>query len=146
MHQGRLALATGFDVEVGSLHVGAKGLVLNHTHSASPIKNHQEGACGMGIAPTTTCHATQSSCSGAADMALLYCISHTIYRDGGGVVALTSFLDPPRCFGKALSRIDRVRLASPLLVVAFLETCFFFVALFVAVIAGYFGLIAPLFP
>ena len=61
-------------------------------------------------------------------------------------MALTSFLDPPRCFGKALSRIDRVRVASPLLVVAFLETCFFFVSLFAAVVAGNFSLITPLFP
>ena len=44
----------------------------------------------------------------------LYGVSHSIYRDRGGVVALASLLDPPRYFREVLGCIDRIRLASPL--------------------------------
>ena len=135
MHQGWFALATGFDVEVSPLHIGAKGLVLNHSYRASPIKYHQEGACGTRIALAATYHAPKSGCSSLANMALLYSVGHSIYRDRGGVVAVASFLNTPRYAGKAVGSIDSVRLASLLLVVAFLETGLFFMALFAAVSA-----------
>ena len=83
-------------IEVSPRHIGAKGLVLNHSYCASPIKYHQEGACGPRIALAATHHAPKSGCSSSANMALLYSVGHSIYRDRGGVVAVASFLNPPQ--------------------------------------------------
>ena len=86
VHQGGLALAPGFDVNVCWLHVDAERLILNHSHGASSIQDHQKGASFTLRRSLAHIDALEGSYTGWVHVVCNSGVSYPVNVDRGSVV------------------------------------------------------------
>jgi hypothetical protein len=126
--------------------VDAERLILNHSHGASSIQDHQKGASFTLRLSLAHIDALKGSYTGRVHVVFNSGVSYPVNVDRGSVVTSSRLTSLGMALGEVLRSVDGVRACSLLLVIALLEAGLLLVANLLAIVASWFGSVTPLLP